>query len=192
MIKNFSDFNIYNKNIFVFEEFVLADSYIGYVSARIQEFSDLINSLGGYLIYDINKEFIKVNLNTDDKETLFILDLQSMILKRDINGKVETDSCVDIDEAMDIIEKCIYNCLGVSESGRPKADKTSIGRKVPGKYLTKNRKLMKKEIEEFQGKDSYKKDWDADYKSGKGGNGKRWETKKSAATVAYQRKYSKK
>jgi len=30
---------------------------------------------------------------------------------------------------------------------------------------------MKKEIEEFQGKDTYKKDWNADYKSGKDGKG---------------------
>ena len=81
--------------------------------------------------------------------------------------------------------------LGVSEAkrGRPKSGRTKSGRKVPGKYLTKNRKLMKKEIEEFQGKDTYKKDWDADYKSGKGGKGKRHETKKSAPTKAYQRMY---
>jgi hypothetical protein len=76
--------------------------------------------------------------------------------------------------------------------GRPKAGRTKSGRKVPGKYLTKNRKLMKKEIEEFQGKDTYKKDWDADYKSGKGGQGKRHQTKKSAATKAYQKMFGNK
>lgn len=75
---------------------------------------------------------------------------------------------------------------------RAKSGKTKSGRKVPGKYLTKNRKLMTKEIDEFQGKDDYKKNWDADYKSGQGGKGKRWETKKSAATKAYQKKYKNK
>ena len=76
--------------------------------------------------------------------------------------------------------------------GRPKASRTKSGRKVPGKYLTKNREAMKKEIEKYQGKDVYKKDWDADYKSGKGGVGKRYKTKKSAATKAYQKKYGNK
>ena len=38
-------------------------------------------------------------------------------------------------------------------------------------------------------KKEYKKDWDADYKSGKGGEGKRVKTKKSAATKAYQRMF---
>lgn len=48
---------------------------------------------------------------------------------------------------------------------------------------------MKKEIEEFSGKKTYKSEWDADYKSGKGGQGKRHETKKSAATKAYQKMF---
>ena len=51
---------------------------------------------------------------------------------------------------------------------------------------------MKKEIDEFRGKDKYKKDWDADYKSGKGGKGERNDTKKSADTIAYQKKFGKK
>lgn len=66
------------------------------------------------------------------------------------------------------------------------------GRKIPGKYLTKNPSKMKKEIDTFIGKKEYKKDWDADYKSGKGGEGKRVKTKKSAATKAYQRMFGKK
>lgn len=66
------------------------------------------------------------------------------------------------------------------------------GRYVPGKYLTKNPGAMKKEIDKYRGKKEYKKDWDADYKSGKGGKGKRVKTKKSAATKAYQRMYGSK
>lgn len=63
------------------------------------------------------------------------------------------------------------------------------GKKIPGKYLTVNPGKMKKEIDEFRGKKIYKKDWDADYKSGKGGKGKRVKTKKSAATKAYQKMF---
>jgi len=63
------------------------------------------------------------------------------------------------------------------------------GKKIPGKYLTTNPGKMKKEIDEFRGKKSYKKDWDADYKSGKGGKGKRVKTKKSAATKAYRKMF---
>jgi hypothetical protein len=66
------------------------------------------------------------------------------------------------------------------------------GRKIPGKYLTKNPGKMKKEIDRFVGKKEYKKDWDADYTSGKGGKGKRVKTKKSAATKAYQRMFGNK
>lgn len=77
------------------------------------------------------------------------------------------------------------------KKGRPKAGKTKSGRKVPGKYLTKNKKKMIDEIEEFSGKDTYKRDWDADYKSGEGGKGNRHKTKKSAATIAYEKKFKK-
>jgi hypothetical protein len=39
------------------------------------------------------------------------------------------------------------------------------GRKIPGKYLSgPHPSKMKKEIDEFRGKDKYKKNWDADYK----------------------------
>lgn len=63
------------------------------------------------------------------------------------------------------------------------------GHKIPGKYLTKNPGKMKKEIDRFRGKKEYKKDWDADYTSGKGGEGKRVKTKKSAATKAYHKMF---
>ena len=51
---------------------------------------------------------------------------------------------------------------------------------------------MKKEIDKYRGKKEYKKDWDADYTSGKGGKGKRVKTKKSAATKAYQKMFGNK
>lgn len=75
-----------------------------------------------------------------------------------------------------------------ARKGRPKSQRYK-GKKIPGKYLTKNPGKMKKEIDTFRGKKEYKKDWDADYRSGKGGVGKRVKTKKSAATKAYQRMF---
>lgn len=132
----------------------------------------------------------------DENSIRYEFDIDDMFISKILNDEVVFSENVEsVDEALDIIEKDINNILGVSEKkkpGRPKAGRTKSGRKVPGKYLTKNKKAMKKEIEEFQGKDTYKKDWDADYKSGKGGQGKRYKTKKSAATKAYQKMFGEK
>ena len=75
------------------------------------------------------------------------------------------------------------------KGGRPKAERSKSGRSIPGKYLTKNKSAMKKEIDTYAGKDTYKTKWDADYKSGKGGQGERYKTKESPATKAYRRMY---
>jgi hypothetical protein len=94
---------------------------------------------------------------------------------------------------MDIIEfdTDMDESMG-KKPGRPKSVKYK-GHKIPGKYLSgPHPGKMKKEIDEFREKDVYKKDWDADYKSGKGGVGKRVKTKQSAATKAYHKKYGKK
>ena len=99
----------------------------------------------------------------------------------DFEGPVKT-----IVEGLDIIEKEIQMILNISE--KVKAQRYKCRRK-PGKYLTKNPGKMKKEIDTFRGKKEYKKDWDADYNSGKGGEGKRVKTKKSAATKAYQKMF---
>jgi hypothetical protein len=93
-----------------------------------------------------------------------------------------------MEEGLDLIEKDIQSILGIDEAKKAQRYK---GRKIPGKYLTANPGKMKKEIDRFVGKKEYKKDWDADYTSGKGGEGKRVKTKKSAATIAYQKKFGK-
>ena len=69
------------------------------------------------------------------------------------------------------------------------AERTKKGKSVPKKYLTKNKSAMKKEIDKYSGKDTYKTKWDADYKSGKGGKGKRYKTKKGAASKAYEKMF---
>lgn len=75
-----------------------------------------------------------------------------------------------------------------------KSSKTKSGKKVPGKYLTGltdkgqygSKEAMKKEIDQFRGKDKYKLNWDADYK-----NGKRIKTKKGKATKAFEKRFGK-
>jgi hypothetical protein len=187
------------KHLKLFEEFIENSDNI--IDIKMTEIRDLIESIsdeGHNLIYEWenkdNHELI-INFSYDGLSVKYEFSIDDMSVTKIVNEAVDfTEGVESIDEGLDIIEKDIYMILGVSESkrGRPKAGRTKTGRKVPGKYLTKNRKLMKKEIEEFQGKDIYKKDWDADYKSGRGGKGKRHQTKKSAATIAYQKKYSNK
>lgn len=75
-----------------------------------------------------------------------------------------------------------------------KSSKTKTGKKVPGKYLAGlsekgkygSKEAMKKEIDQFRGKEEYKLNWDADYK-----NGKRIKTKKGKATKAYEKMFGK-
>lgn len=84
----------------------------------------------------------------------------------------------------------------ILDEGKVKASKTKSGRKVPGKYLTKDKAAMKKEIERVSKLKSddpaaYSK-WEADYKARNTKSGKPHKTKKSAATIAYEKKFGKK
>lgn len=187
------------RHLKLFEEFVEKfDNDV--IDAKMTELRELVDGFsdGQNLIYEWeNKDDhqILINFTSDELSVRYEFDIDSMVVTKVIDDEVIfSDNVESIDEGLDIIEKDIHNILGVSEAkrGRPKAERTKSGRKVPGKYLTKNKKAMKKEIEEFQGSSNYKTEWDADYKSGKGGSGSRYKTKKSAATKAYQKKYGKK
>lgn len=100
-----------------------------------------------------------------------------------------------------LIESVLSNSLEINSSdifqeGKPKASKTKSGKKVPGKYLTKDKAAMKKEIERVSKLKSddpaaYGK-WEADYKARNTKSGKPHKTKKSAATIAYEKKFGKK
>lgn len=61
------------------------------------------------------------------------------------------------------------------------------GRLIPKKYLTRKKNAMKKEIETFRGKKVYKQKWEADYDHR---TGKRIKTKKSPATIAYDKMFN--
>jgi hypothetical protein len=179
-IRNFNDF---------IREFVESDSYI---DAKMQEIKDLVDGVtnGNNIIYEWENKSdheLIVSFSTDDLSIKYDFDIDDLYLVKTAGDKIDFQTPVEsIDEGLDMIEKDIQSILGISE--RVKAQRYK-GRKIPGKYLTKNPGKMKKEIDTFRGKKEYKKDWDADYTSGKGGKGKRVKTKKSAATKAYQRMF---
>lgn len=82
------------------------------------------------------------------------------------------------------------------DEGKANSSRTKSGRKVPGKYLTKDKAAMKGEIErvsKLKSDDSsaYGK-WEADYKARNTKDGKPHKTKKSAATISYEKKFGKK
>jgi len=183
MIKKFNEF---------IREFVESESYI---DAKMQELKDLVDGAtdGNNIIYEWenkNDHELTVTFSTNNLSIRYDFDIDDLHVTKTAGGKVDFHTEVEsIDAGLEIIEKDIQSILGISE--RVKAQRYK-GRKIPGKYLTKNPGKMKKEIDTFRGKREYKKDWDADYTSGKGGKGKRVKTKKSAATKAYQRMFGNK
>ena len=180
MIKNWNQF---------IREFVESESYI---DAKMQELRDLVDGAteGNNIIYEWenkNDHELTVSFSTGDLSITYDFDIDDLHVTKTAGGKVDFNAEVEsIDDGLEIIEKDIQSILGISE--RVKAQRYK-GRKIPGKYLTKNPGKMKKEIDTLRGKKEYKKDWDADYTGGKGGKGKRVKTKKSAATKAYQRMF---
>jgi hypothetical protein len=193
------------KYLKIFEEFV-GPIDLEYVNTKMDELSDLVSEYSGISFeYNIesNREnenlqgILKVNLIATDTiaQISWELDLDSPhLIVKEIGDSDELEEIYNshlssVEEGLDVIEKHIYDIFEISE--RVKAQRYK-GKKIPGKYLTKNPSKMKKEIDTYRGKKEYKKDWDADYSSGKGGKGKRVKTKKSAATKAYQRMFGNK
>jgi hypothetical protein len=81
----------------------------------------------------------------------------------------------------------------ILSEAKPKAERTKSGKKVPGKYLTKDKADMKDEIERTSKLSSddpsaYGK-WKADYADK--GKKKAYKTKVSAATKAFHKKFGK-
>lgn len=191
------------KHLILFEDFI--NNQVEYIHAKMDELQDVMpvnidfeynieskkenSNEQGLLKIHISIMETGINLNwTVDLDTphiTFIAEGED-IFGEDISGDSYDQEVLSVEEALDMIEKQIYSICDISE--RVKAQRYK-GRKIPGKYLTKNPGKMKKEIDTFRGKKEYKKDWDADYSSGKGGQGKRVKTKKSAATKAYQRMF---
>ena len=180
-------------------EFVESD---GYIDARMQELKDLLDGIStdeNSILYEWENEddhHLTVSFSSGELSVRYDFDIDDLHLTKTAGESIDFQAPVEsIDEGIEMIEQDIKSILDIEESilfeARAKAQRYK-GRKIPGKYLTKNPGKMKKEIDRFVGKKEYKKDWDADYNSGKGGVGKRVKTKKSAATKAYQRMFGKK
>lgn len=174
----------------------------GYIDARMQELKDLLDGIStdeNSILYEWENEddhHLTVSFSSGELSVRYDFDIDDLHLTKTAGESIDFQAPVEsIDEGIEMIEQDIKSILDIEESilfeARAKAQRYK-GRKIPGKYLTKNPGKMKKEIDRFVGKKEYKKDWDADYSSGKGGVGKRVKTKKSAATKAYQRMFGKK
>lgn len=180
MIKKWNEF---------IREFVESESFI---DTKMSELRNLVDSItnGNNIIYEWenkNDHELTVTFSTDNLAIKYDFDIDDLYVTKTAGDKIDfTKNVESIEEGLEIIERDIQSILGISE--RVKAQRYK-GHKIPGKYLTKNPGKMKKEIDTFRGKKEYKKDWDADYTGGKGGEGKRVKTKKSAATKAYQRMF---
>ena len=189
-----------------------------YLSAKMKELEDLISNIdkdtmGSEFIYNWDNEsgeYLVVNFFVDGLPYRYELDLKydtPFIVKKFVDGNpvkmpnLKTSETEDgLKEGLDIIEEDIINILdekGVkinnhlesySEFNEKKKAEKYKGHKIPGKYLTRKKGAMKKEIDTFRGKKEYKKDWEADVDKR---SGKRIKTKKSASTKAYQKMFGK-
>jgi hypothetical protein len=177
---------------FIKEEFI--DNSESIIDIKMQEINDLVGSISDEnsqnLIYEWEnkKEHeLIVNFTKDDLSIRYEFDIDNLYIVKFAGDSIDFEQPVQsIDEGLDIIEKDIHLILNISEKAKAERYK---GKKIPGKYLTRKKKAMKKEIDTFRGKKEYKKDWEADYDKR---SGKRIKTKKSAATKAYQRMFGKK
>jgi hypothetical protein len=189
------------KHLKLFEEFI--DFNLDWVSAKMNELSDLVSDFSNIEFkYHIEKVkdnedlqgLLVIELTATDANITLIwtIDLDSpSITIEEIEGdeheNIYDSKLESIEQALDLVEKNIQDLFDINE--RVKAQRYK-GKKIPGKYLAgPHPGKMKKEIDKYRGKSEYKKEWDADYTTGKGGKGKRVKTKKSSATKAYQKMF---
>lgn len=179
------------RKIKLFREFIENSDNV--IDAKMQELKDLIDGLSDdSIIYEWENKSdheVVINFTKSELSIRYEFDIDQMYVAKFVGDMTDFQTYVEsIDEGLDIIEKDIQGILGISEKARTPGEKYK-GRHIPAKYLTRKKKAMKKEIDEFRGKKVYKKDWEADYDKR---TGKRVKTKKSAATKAYQRMFGNK
>jgi hypothetical protein len=180
------------KHLIIFENF---DQKSHLIEQKMNKLQSLIPSDDFIFKYTIKSKVkdsnennhLEIVLNTDTTHQ-WNMDIERPFLSYRTQDDSYDIRLSSIEEGLSKIEKDFRELFGLSEA-RKKSERYK-GRKIPGKYLTgPHPGKMKKEIDQFRGKSTYKQEWDADYKSGKGGVGKRVKTKKSKATQAYHRMY---
>jgi len=106
--------------IFKWEEFICEfkqETNYAYIKAKLSELEDLFEGTDSNFSYLVGAGMIRVEFGLN---ICYIIDLQKneMVLGSIDNRKVFRPAEViktDIDEALDIIEKDVYNYLGISE-----------------------------------------------------------------------------
>lgn len=172
----------------MFREFI--ENHDNVIDAKMQELKDLIDGMSdSNIVYEWQNKSdheVIVNFSTVNISVRYEFDIDQMYVAKFAGEVCDFQTPVEsLDEGLDLIEKDIQGILGISEKARTPGERYK-GKHIPAKYLTRKKKAMKKEIEEFRGKKQYKKDWEADIDKR---TGKRIKTKKSAATKAYQRMF---
>lgn len=168
-------------------------------------------SAGDFVIKTTDREKLTGNLSNDLKYLYKLTDFtksgKALIVSLDKINKWRNSTNVervlmskeinlDDYDVIEVEDEYVNFPKSLLDEGRVKSSKTKSGRKVPGKYLTKDKAAMKGEIERVSklksnDPDAYGK-WVADYKARNTKSGKPHKTKKSAATIAYEKKFGKK
>jgi len=168
-------------------------------------------SAGDFVIKTTDREKLTGNLSNDLKYLYKLTDFtksgKALIVSLDKINKWRNSTNVervlmskeinlDDYDVIEVEDEYVNFPKSLLDEGRVKSSKTKSGRKVPGKYLTKDKAAMKGEIERVSklksdDPDAYGK-WEADYKARNTKSGKPHKTKKSAATIAYEKKFGKK
>jgi hypothetical protein len=185
-----------NKNNLPFKESVDGDFVIRTFSDSLNE-SELIwhRDKEDRVIFPLHESDWKIQLDNDIPRPLSPespIIIESKQFHRLIKGSGILEVKIyktDLSNDKKVLRKIISETLSLFLEKSGDDSRTKKGRKVPGKYLTskskKKRSQMKKEIDKFAHKKSsdssaYTKQWKAD---------KGEKTKKSAATLAYQKMY---
>jgi hypothetical protein len=185
-IKLFREFNEFNGD---------EHAGMGYISSRLDEIRDIISNIkgeGGEIVYSWKKKSdvgVVVTVVRGDMAKTFDYDVDQGIIKKVSNGVEEVVEVDNVEDGLETIEDGLNEIIGDQALIERVKSERYKGKKIPGKYLTRKKGAMKKEIDTFRGKKEYKAEWEADMDKR---SGKRIKTKKSAATKAYQRMFGKK
>lgn len=94
---------------------------LNYVNAKLHELEDLFDDVEHDFYFNVSNNLIRIefgNISTDVHHGFNIVieelnNLQNVTMTKDSGEKLDLES---VEEALDIIEKDIYNYLGISES----------------------------------------------------------------------------
>lgn len=129
----------------MFEEFVVFNTEL--IHSKMSELQDIL-PMNVSFKYDLQTKngqgVLLVHLEMlESRDTYdWSIDLDDPKIELSVNGDLNYSERVsDLDEILDVLEKEMYEICGITERVKSQRYK---GRKIPGKYLTKNPDKMKK------------------------------------------------